>query len=140
MDIKRKLPPSTTRALAQLDLQDLNNNLPVPQAYDMGNFRFQQIIIEQQLKQTPLGQALEDHPEALMDIIDAEGEGQKSMRFTPNDFRPNRVIKRSTRTSRVVRRTGVFNSSHFRDRVSAELEKRRLNAGAPWKSAQTQAV
>ena len=45
------------------------------------------------MKQTSFGQALEDHPEALMDIIDAEGEGQDSGLQVPNDFRPNRVIK-----------------------------------------------
>lgn len=134
----RRLPPSTLRALSKIELQDLS--LPVPQAYDMGNFRFQQVAVERNLKQTPLGQALEDHPEALMDIIDAEGEGQKSMRYTPNDFRPNRVIKRSTRTSRVVRRTGVFNSTAHRDRVSADLKRSRTTVNTPWKSSQIQSL
>lgn len=134
----RRLPASTTRALAKIDLQDLT--LPVPQAYDMGNFRFQQVLIEQQLKQTPLGQALDDHPEALMDIIDAEGEGQKSMRYTPNDFRPNRVIKRSTRTSRVVRRTNNNNSTSHRDRVINDAKRKHTGAATPWKSSQVQAV
>jgi tetratricopeptide (TPR) repeat protein len=133
----RQCPPSLTRALEEIDQKDMIG-LPVPQAYDMGNFRFQQVVVEQQLKQTPLGQALEDHPEALMDIIDAEGDGQKSMRYTPNDFRPNRVIKRNTRTSRVVRRTGVFNSTVARDRVMADMTKKRVSASAPWKSAETQ--
>lgn len=136
----RPMPPTTLRALAMIDMQDLTHNLALPEAGDMGNFRFQQKLPEQLMKQTPLGQALEDHPEALMDIIDAEGEGQKSMRYTPNDFRPNRVIKRSTRTSRVVRRTGVFNSSHFRDRVAADLARRQVTTGGSWKSVQTQTL
>jgi len=135
----RRLPQSTQRALAKIDLQDLMS-LSVPQAYDMGNFRFQQLAVETQHKQTPLGQALEDHPEALMDIIDAEGEGQKSMRYTPNDFRPNRVIKRTTRTSRVVRRTGVFNSSAHRDRVTADLKRKSLCGPNPLKSSQVQSL
>jgi len=135
----RRLPPSSIRALAQMELQDLT--MTVPQANDMGNFRFQQVLVEQQLKQTPLGQALEDHPEALMDIIDAEGEGQKGMRNTPNDYRPNRVIKRSTRTSRVVRRTGVFNSSAARDRVILDAKKAIVStAHSALKSTQTQTL
>jgi hypothetical protein len=138
--LARKMPASTLRALAMMDMQDLTHNLALPTAGDMGNFRFQQKLPEQLMKQTPLGQALEDHPEALMDIIDAEGEGQKGMKNTPNDFRPNRVIKRSTRTSRVVRRTGVFNSSHFRDRVAADWHKRQLMMGGSFKSVQAQTV
>jgi len=130
--------PSTLRALALRDMQELN--LPVPKAFDMGSFRFQAKPDDQRLKKTPLAQALEDHPNALMDIIDAEGEGHKNMRYTPNDFRPNRVITRSTRTSRVVRRTGVFNSFAHRDRVGIELERKRTGATAPWKSAQTQTL
>lgn len=134
----KQLPPSTMRALADQDVVELT--LPAPQAFDMGNFRFQQVVPEAKKKLTPMGQAIEDHPEALMDIIEGEGDGQKSVQFAANDFRPNRTIKRSSRTSHVVRRTGVFNSTTFRDRVSAELAKRRLRADAPWKSAQTQAA
>merc|ERR1719221_1716099 len=104
----------------------------------MGAFRFESKSPQQMLKQTPLGQALDDHPEALMDIIDAEGDGHASMRSAPNDFRPNRSMKRSTRTSRVVRRTGVFNSTMHRDRVEADLQRKRVAAGAPWKSVHAQ--
>lgn len=135
---EQTLQPSTLRALALRDMQELN--LPVPKTFDMGTFRFQAKPDDIRLKKTPLAQALEDHPNALMDIIDAEGEGHKNMRYTPNDFRPNRVITRSTRTSRVVRRTGVFNSFAHRDRVGIELEKKRAGAAAPWKSAQMQAL
>merc|ERR1740122_422449 len=133
----RASPPSTTlRALALRDLRGLPFSMP--KAYDMGHFRFESHAPEKLLNQTPLEQALEDHPEALMDIIDAEGEGHKSMRTQPNDFRPNRVIKRSTRTSRVVRRTGVFNSTAHRDRAEAEQERKRLGNSQPWKSARVQ--
>merc|ERR1719401_1459676 len=90
------------------------------------------------VKQTPLGQALDSNPEALMDIVDAELHSQVSMRTAPNDFRPNRSMKRSTRTTKIVRKTGVFNSTTNRDRVEAELEKKRAERSAPWKSAGTQ--
>lgn len=138
--LTKQLPPLTLAALAASDVQDEAFRLPAPQAFDMGSFRFQQMMSEQNplLKKTDMGQALEDHPEALMDIIDAEGDGQKMVGNAPNDYRPNRAIKRSTRTSLVVRRTGVFNSTKNRDRVSAELAKKRAIANTPWKSAQTQ--
>eukprot|EP00439_Symbiodinium_sp_Y106_P039157 s5646_g4.t1 len=68
-----------------------------------------------------LAQAMNDHPKALMDIIDAE-DCEPSM-SAPNDFRPNRSMKRSTRTAKVVRRTGVFNSTTFRDKVMNDRER-----------------
>lgn len=65
---------------------------------------------------TPLMQAMEAHPDALIDIIDAEQTAGAS-RTALSDFRPNRVIKGSTRTSRVVRRTAMFNCTTHRDLV-----------------------
>lgn len=103
-------------------MQDLG--LIMPQAYDMALFRFPEKGMSSStgLRKNLLEKALDDNPRALMDIIDAEGEGEPSM-STANDFRPNRSMKRSTRTSRVVRRTGVFNSTVNRDKVTAELSK-----------------
>jgi len=66
---------------------------------------------------TPLEQAMDNEPEAMMDIIDSDASGLCAARTAPNDYRPNRVIKGSTRTSRVVRRTGMFNSSKHRDQI-----------------------
>lgn len=101
-------------------MQDLG--LIMPQAYDMALFRFPDKGMSSStgLRKNLLSKALDDHPAALMDIIDAEGDGEPSL-STANDFRPNRSMKRSTRTSRVVRRTGVFNSTVNRDKVTAEL-------------------
>ncbi|CAJ1351643.1 unnamed protein product, partial [Effrenium voratum] len=86
-------------------------------AYDQGLFRFQEP--RSQINHNVLSKAMNDHPKALMDIIDAEVDCEPSM-SAPNDFRPNRAMKRSTRTSKVVRRTGVFNSTTFRDKVMEE--------------------
>lgn len=108
--------------MALSSMQDMG--LVMPQAYDMARFRFPEKGMSSStgLRKNMLERALDDHPRALMDIIDAEGDGEHSG-STPNDFRPNRSIKRSTRTSRVVRRTGVFNSTVNRDKVTAELLK-----------------
>lgn len=102
--------PLNKAALASM--QDLG--LILPQAYDQGLFRFQ----EPRRPRNPnvLSKAMNDHPKALMDIIDAEVDCEPSM-SAPNDFRPNRAMKRSTRTSKVVRRTGIFNSTVYRDKV-----------------------
>jgi len=71
------------------------------------------------VQKTPLTEALDAHPSAMMDIIEAEASSHAmgSSRSAPNDYRPNRVMKGSTRTSRVVRRAGIFNSTKHRDRV-----------------------
>merc|ERR1719401_2861813 len=120
-------------------LQEMKDfGLTMPHAHDMGKFSFPHVPPRQMLKKTPLGQALDDHPEALMDIIDAEGDGHATLRSAPNDFRPNRSMKRSTLTSRVVRRSGVFNSTTHRDRVEADLQRKRAIQGAPWRSVQAQ--
>jgi len=76
-------------------------------------------------KKTPLAQALDDHPEALMEIIEADNAGHAmgSSRTAPNDYRPNRVIKGATRTSRVVRRTGMFNSTKHRDQIMSSTQR-----------------
>merc|ERR1719399_874971 len=69
--------------------------------------------------------AVDEHPGALMDIIDAEkGQPTRSpMRSAPNDFRPNRLIKGTTRTSRVTRRSGMVNSTMHRDLVLTNKDK-----------------
>merc|ERR1719207_104642 len=79
--------------------------------------------------------ALDEHPEALMDLIDADRDSHQTrspMRSAPNDYRPNRLIRGSTRTSLVLRRTGMFSNTHHRDQVLKQV------AGAmgakPWKS------
>mmetsp|Transcript_22345 Transcript_22345/g.69455 ORF Transcript_22345/g.69455 Transcript_22345/m.69455 type:complete len:926 (-) Transcript_22345:139-2916(-) len=130
------LRPQPLTTVALRELPEVHSH-EIPRAYDMGAFRFEAKSPRQLLKKTQMGQALDSHPEALMDIIEADGDGP-SMRSAPNDFRPNRSMKRSTRTSRVVRRTGVFNSTTHRDRVEADLQKKRANDGAPWKSAHVQ--
>jgi tetratricopeptide (TPR) repeat protein len=76
--------------------------------------------ITQLVPKTPLAQALDDHPEAMMDLIEGDMQGG-SIRMAPNDFRPNRVIKGCTRTFRVVRRTGMFTSTKHRDHIMTNL-------------------
>eukprot|EP00971_Amphidinium_carterae_P237630 4717433-Amphidinium_carterae.1 len=73
-------------------------------------------------KTLPLRESLEDPPEAIMDIIDADSTGQKlgPSRFAANDFRPNRVVRGSTRTARVVRRTGLYQSTKHRDQIISQ--------------------
>lgn len=91
-------------------------------------------------RRTPLAQALEDHPEALMDIVDADRTGHNIgaiARATQNDYRPNRMIKGSTRTSRVVRRTGMMNSTKHRDLIMSGRNRSQLEVQ---KSAYVQKV
>jgi len=114
------LKPQPLTAAALASMQDLG--MIMPQAYDMGLFRFQERQIATNVGRNVLEQALDENPHHLMDIIDAEGEGEPSL-STPNDFRPNRSMKRSTRTSRVVRRTGVFNSTVHRDKAITDMSK-----------------
>jgi len=104
---------------ALVSMQDLG--LILPSAYDQGLFRFQENR-GMNTNHNALAQAMNDHPKALMDIIDAEVDCEPSM-SAPNDFRPNRSMKRSTRTAKVVRRTGVFNSTTFRDKVMNDRER-----------------
>lgn len=71
---------------------------------------------------TPLTQTVEDHPEALMDIIYAERRGPQigevtDMRLVPHEYRMNRQIKGTTRTARVLRRTGLGQTTKYRDEV-----------------------
>mmetsp|Transcript_3625 Transcript_3625/g.13281 ORF Transcript_3625/g.13281 Transcript_3625/m.13281 type:complete len:984 (+) Transcript_3625:103-3054(+) len=129
---KGKAPqPLATQALR--DMQDIQHVMP--KAHDMGALRMQATTRGGLLKQTPFGQAMEKHPEALMDIMDAEGDGPTSK---VQDYRPNRTMKRQTRTSRVVRRTGVFNSMAHRDRVTTDMMKKRLEQGGPSRSKEVQ--
>lgn len=79
---------------------------------------------------TGLHQAMEDHTEALMDIIDADRTGHQvaNTRQVQSDFRPNRQIKGSTRTARVVRRTGLHNSTKHRDEVLQGVSQSAMSA------------
>merc|ERR1719265_1796922 len=78
---------------------------------------------------------LDEHPEALMDLIDADRDSHQTrspMRSAPNDYRPNRLIRGSTRTSLVLRRTGMFNSTAHRDQVISNNNQ--AQTAKPWKS------
>merc|ERR550514_2334255 len=72
----------------------------------------------------------------------AERDAQHSrspMRSAANDFRPNRLINGATRTSLVLRRTGMFNESAFRDQIIAKRKgEARAFGAAPWKSQYVQ--
>jgi hypothetical protein len=65
-----------------------------------------------------------DHPEAMMDIIDADRTGHSlgNTRTLPHDYRPNRMVRGTTRSSRVMRRFArtVYNSTEHRDKVGTE--------------------
>ncbi|CAK0868578.1 unnamed protein product, partial [Prorocentrum cordatum] len=106
--------------------------------YDTGNLGIESMLKRSTAKHTPLAQAMEDKPEALMDIMDAELHSQVSMRAAPNEIRPNRSMKRLTRTTKVLRKTGNFCSTDNRDRVQAEIEKRRADRKAIWKDPKLQ--
>jgi hypothetical protein len=77
----------------------------------------------QELKKKGPGHEMEESPELLMEIIDLERDSHRRrcpVRSAPNDNRPNRVIKGCTRTSLVLRRTGMFNVTLHRDEVIAK--------------------
>eukprot|EP00928_Gymnodinium_smaydae_P017557 TRINITY_DN16711_c0_g2_i1.p1 TRINITY_DN16711_c0_g2~~TRINITY_DN16711_c0_g2_i1.p1 ORF type:complete len:1040 (+),score=204.75 TRINITY_DN16711_c0_g2_i1:116-3121(+) len=132
---------TTPRAMVALkELHHTHQCMEMPKAYDMGVFRFAEAPASRSLKRTPLGQALEEHPEALMDIIDADGDSKTSVRTAANDFRPNRSMKRSSRTSRLVRRTGVFNSTQHRDRVMQNLQNQRKTRNGQFSSLAAQTL
>jgi len=117
-------PPLSAETLR--DLQESEQLAePMPKAHDMGQFRFAEVSKSTILKKQPLVQALDDHPDALMDIIESSEGAKISLRSGATDYRPNRSMHRSSRTSRLVRRTGVFNSTAHRDQVAVDLAKRR---------------
>eukprot|EP00747_Dinoflagellata_sp_TGD_P164355 gnl/TRDRNA2_/TRDRNA2_184176_c0_seq1.p1 gnl/TRDRNA2_/TRDRNA2_184176_c0~~gnl/TRDRNA2_/TRDRNA2_184176_c0_seq1.p1 ORF type:complete len:957 (-),score=221.98 gnl/TRDRNA2_/TRDRNA2_184176_c0_seq1:192-2993(-) len=61
-------------------------------------------------------EGFDESPESM--LLDADGgKTRTTTRLAPNDFRPNRTIKGSTRTSRMVRRTGMLHSTKHRDEV-----------------------
>lgn len=79
-------------------------------------------------KKTPLATAIEALPPNILDIVDSGQTGlqvAKTVRSAPNDFRPNRVIKGSTRTARVMERTSAWNTTTHRDKV---MQGRQPNA------------
>ncbi|CAJ1441728.1 unnamed protein product [Effrenium voratum] len=72
--------------------------------------------------------AMEGFPDNIKDIVDAGRTGlqvARTQRSAPNDFRPNRMIKGSTRTSRVLQRTCAFNTTQHRDKV---MQGRQMSA------------
>mmetsp|Transcript_49510 Transcript_49510/g.78369 ORF Transcript_49510/g.78369 Transcript_49510/m.78369 type:complete len:924 (-) Transcript_49510:151-2922(-) len=126
--------------------QDTNmRELAMPSFQDTLNYRdgvpsdqpFSSPTRIQQQHKTPLAQALDAHPSAMMDIIEADTSAHGSSRTAPNDYRPNRVIKGSTRTSRVVRRTGMFNSTRHRDQM---IKDKSQTKSAPQRDAYVQKV
>jgi len=124
--------------LSSLVLADMQDSSKVPpKAHDIGHYKFVSMSPRQLLTKTPFGHALDKHPEALMDLMDADNGASESK---VQDFRPNRTMKRQTRTSRVVRRTGVFNSMTHRDRVAEDIAKKRNMATEPWKSPAAQKI
>lgn len=129
--VTSRRPPLAVAALR--DLQEANHT--IPKAYDMGSFRMDAVTQRALVKQTPFMQAMENYPEAIIEIMDAEGDGTTSK---VQDYRPNRAMKRQTRTSRVVRRTGVFNSMVHRDRVEHDLQGKRHEQTGSNRSKETQ--
>merc|ERR1719253_1386652 len=84
---------------------------------------------------TVLARNPRENPEAAMNLFDDERDGhalRSPMRSAPHDFRPNRVMNKSTRTSLYLRRTGMFNSTSHRDNVIAN--KLNSSESKPWKS------
>lgn len=82
--------------------------------------QFQPVVQEFTPKKASPGLDVDDSPELLMEIIDLERDSHRRrcpVRSAPNDNRPNRVINGSTRTSLVLRRTGMFNVTLHRDEV-----------------------
>lgn len=67
--------------------------------------------------------------ELMMEEIDVERENNRNrqaMKPSQNDYRPNRVLQGSTRTSLVIRRTGaIANQTFYRDELR---ERERLSA------------
>lgn len=135
-------PPQGSSSIRDTDLK----NLVTPSFLDTINYRDGKPTDttlspseRMQGNKTQLEQALDAYPSALMDIIDSDAGAQAlgCSRTAPNDFRPNRVIKGSTRTSRVVRRTGMFNSSKHRDMI---MSNKNQSKGEKQKSQYIQKV
>merc|ERR1719386_306084 len=95
----------------------------MPKAHDMGDHRFQAISPPPLLKKMPLGKAMDENPHLIMDIITSEDARHSAYHAAPRkDMRPNRSMTRYTRTSRVVRHSGVQNSMVHRDDVMRKAE------------------
>jgi len=131
-------PRDPQSAVLPRDLQSAAHEMP--HVTNMGGFRFTEARTPRgYLKKTQMEKALDENPEALMEIIEADMDGP-SMRNTSNDLRPNRSMKKSTRTSRIVRRVGVHNSTTHRDRVEEELVRKQANKVPSWRSAHAQQI
>lgn len=109
----RPMPPLSSTALHEMSWTAPS----MPKAHDLGGHRFQAIPPPALSKQMPLGKALDDHPQLVMDIINGEDVRHNTFHSAPNDVRPNRSMKRYTRTSLVARHTGLQNSMVHRDVV-----------------------
>jgi len=118
-------PQQATDSLREAQLKDLG----LPKFKDTGrDIPFSAVTVPRPpiglvgSKKTPLTQALDGLPQNIVDIVDAGRTGiqvAKTARSAPNDFRPNRVIKGSTRTARVMERTLAWNTTSNRDKVMA---------------------
>jgi tetratricopeptide (TPR) repeat protein len=74
------------------------------------------------LRKTPLAKTFDEFPDVIGDIIGADAATNAAIgaRAAPSDCRPNRVMKGATRTAKVVRRTGMAQSTKHRDLLMAE--------------------
>jgi len=91
-------------------------------------------IKDASLPVTVLARSPREDAESMMNVIDDERDGKKRspMRSAPHDFRPNRLIKGSTRTSLYLRRTGMFTQTTHRDAVITS--KKSGDQSKPWKN------
>eukprot|EP00746_Dinoflagellata_sp_MGD_P161613 gnl/MRDRNA2_/MRDRNA2_88826_c0_seq1.p1 gnl/MRDRNA2_/MRDRNA2_88826_c0~~gnl/MRDRNA2_/MRDRNA2_88826_c0_seq1.p1 ORF type:complete len:940 (-),score=174.57 gnl/MRDRNA2_/MRDRNA2_88826_c0_seq1:7-2826(-) len=122
------------QALQSLDLLK-EFTVPTFKDADISDPEQQNLDREKALQKRMVMGKLDEHPEALMDLIDADRDSHQTrspMRSAPNDYRPNRLIRGSTRTSLVLRRTGMFNSTAHRDQVISNNNQAQI--AKPWKS------
>jgi len=118
-------PQQATDSLREAQLKDLG----LPKFKDTGReIPFSAVTVPRPpiglvgSKKTPLTQALDGLPPNIVDIVESGRTGlqvAKTARSAPNDYRPNRVIKGSTRTARVMERTLAWNTTSNRDKVMA---------------------
>merc|ERR550514_2468728 len=82
--------------------------------------------------------------ELMMEEIDVERENNRNrqaMKPSQNDYRPNRVLQGSTRTSLVIRRGSAFNNQTFhRDELLEKERRRAMQTGTRVSAKSTQKV
>lgn len=122
---QREARPARITAQASISLREAQmKDLPIPHFRETSlDIPFNSVRAPRSLpssKKSPYVQVKENSSKNVLDIIEADRTGLRPVANAPrplNDYRPNRMMKGCTRTSRVMQRSCAFNETSHRDKV-----------------------